>query len=143
MALINKIEDLKVWQEARVLDKLVFEFLYNNSYLKDYDLKNQVNPASGSIMDNIAEGFGRGGNKDFRQFLTVARGFCAKVRSQVIRATDRNYTTIDQSNELLEKLELVTKMINGFIKYLYNTDLKGSKYKVEEEASDYGFDLKL
>ncbi|WP_305983379.1 four helix bundle protein [Roseivirga thermotolerans] len=143
MALINKIGDLKIWQGARVLDKLVFEFLYNNSYLKDYDLKNQVNSASGSIMDNIAEGFGRGGNKEFRQFLTVARGFCAEVRSQVIRATDRNYTTIDQSKELLEKLELVTKTINGFIKYLYNTDLKGSKYKVEEEASDYGFDLKL
>ncbi|GHE70152.1 four helix bundle protein [Roseivirga thermotolerans] len=143
MALINKIGDLKIWQEARVLDKLVFEFLYNNSYLKDYDLKNQVNSASGSIMDNLAEGFGRGGNMEFRQFLTVARGFCAEVRSKVIRATDRNYTTIDQSNELLEKLELVTKTINGFIKYLNNTDLKGSKYKVEEEASDYGFDLKL
>lgn len=143
MALINKIEDLKVWQEARVLDKLVFEFLYNNSSLRDYDLKNQVSSASGSIMDNIAEGFGRGGNKEFRQFLTIARGSCTETRSQVIRATDRNYISIEQSNELLEKLELIAKMINGLIKYLNNTDLKGSKYKVQEDASEYGFDLKL
>lgn len=143
MALINKIEDLKVWQEARVLDKLVFEFLYNNSSLRDYDLKNQVSSASGSIMDNIAEGFGRGGNKEFRQFLTIARGSCTETRSQVIRATDRYYISIEQSNELLEKLELIAKMINGLIKYLNNTDLKGSKYKVQEDATEYGFDLKL
>lgn len=138
MALINKIEDLKVWQEAKILNKLVSEFLYTNSSLKDYDLKSQVNSASASIMDNIAERFGRSGNKEFMQFSTIARGSCTKDQSQVIRATDRGYITVGQSNELLEKLELITKMINGSIKYINNTDLKGSKYKVEEDAPAYG-----
>ncbi|WP_422354208.1 four helix bundle protein [Roseivirga pacifica] len=137
MAKINTIEDLKVWQEARALNQLVYRFIYSNKELKDFDLKNQINSASGSIMDNIAEGFGRGGNKEFRQFLTIARGSTTEVKSQVLRSSDRAYIKAEQTDLLLNQISTISKMINGLISSLNKTDLKGSKYKVEEEEVEY------
>lgn len=137
MAKINTIEDLKVWQEARLLNQLVYRFIYSNKELKDFDLKNQINSASGSIMDNIAEGFGRGGNKEFRQFLTIARGSTTEVKSQTLRSSDREYINAEQTDTLLNQIGTVSKMINGLISYLNKTELKGSKYKVEEDMVEY------
>lgn len=137
MSKIKTIEDLKVWQEARKLNQLVFDFIFNNKNLKDFDLKNQINSASGSVMDNIAEGFGRGGNKEFRQFLTIARGSITEVKSQTLRASDRTYINKDQSALILDQVEVISKMIGGLINYLNKTELKGSKYKVEEDEVEY------
>ena len=88
-------------------------------------------------MDNIAEGFGRGGNKEFRQFLTIARGSIIEVKSQTLRSSDREYINTEQTNLLLGQINTISKMINGLISYLNKTELKGSKYKVEEDVVEY------
>jgi len=122
---------------------MVYEFIYANKELKDFDLKNQINSAAGSVMDNIAEGFGRGGNKEFRQFLAIARGSATEVRSQTLRSSDREYINTDQAESLKNQIDSVIKMINGLINYLNKTELKGSKYKVEEEQDVYGQTINL
>ena len=95
----------------------------------DYKLKEQINGASGSIMDNIAEGFERSGNKEFKQFLAIAKGSCGETRSQLYRIFDRAYIDKDKFEELNEiTIELGNK-IGAFIKYLNNTEHRGHKFK--------------
>jgi len=79
-------------------------------------------------MDNIAEGFERGGTKEFIQFLAIAKGSTGEVRSQLYRALDRNHLTRDQYNVLSESTTQISKMINGFIIYLRDSNLKGMKF---------------
>ena len=87
--MINKFEDLGVWQEARELCKEVYSLISEAEFSKDYALLNQINRSSGSVMDNIAEGFGRSGNKEFIQYLSVSKASCMEVKSQLYRALDR------------------------------------------------------
>jgi four helix bundle protein len=91
MATIQKFEDLEVWQKARVFAKQIFELSNSGIFAKDYELKDQIKRSSGSIMDNVAEGFERGGKAEFINFLTIAKGSCAETRSQLYRGFDRNY----------------------------------------------------
>lgn len=95
MADIRKIEDLRVWQSARVICKDVYMLTRKEEFEKDFRFVQQIRSAAGSIMDNIAEGFGRGGNKEFLQFLTIARGSIQEVLSQLYRAFDVGYITED------------------------------------------------
>lgn len=138
MAGVQKFEDLKVWQEARVLAKEIFEHILSNKELRDFALMDQINRSSGSVMDNIAEGFGRKGNKEFRQFLTNASGSNDEVRSQLYRSLDRKYIDIKTFEDLTNKTITISKMINGLIKYLNTTEMKGSKFKMEEPFLEYG-----
>ena len=89
--MIKKFEDLGVWQEARELCKEIFNLISEGDFSKDYALINQINRSSGSVMDNIAEGFGRSGNKEFIQYLSISKASCTEVKSQLYRALDRNY----------------------------------------------------
>ena len=134
MASIKSFEDLKCWQEARSYCNTVYSILINNKEINDYALKNQINSASGSIMDNIAEGFGRDGNKEFRQFLTFAKGSCTETKSQLVRALDRNYISQLQFDELCSQNVAIQKMITGLIKYMNNSPYKGTKF-MENEVS--------
>ena len=86
MATINKFEDLKVWQKARILCQEVFELIEKEKFCRDYKLKDQINGSSGSVMDNISEGFGRQGNIEFINFLTISNGSALEVKSQLYRA---------------------------------------------------------
>lgn len=129
MATIRKFEDLEVWQKSRLLCQKVFELMQKETFSKDYELKNQISRSSGSTMDNIAEGFERGGNKEFIQFLGYSKGSVGEVRSQLYRALDRKHINETEFKETYAIADEVGKMISGFIKYLLKTDIKGHKFK--------------
>jgi len=125
---ISTFEDLEIWIEARELCKSINKLTQRDSFSRDFKLKDQIRSASGSIMDNIAEGFERGGNKEFIQFLYIAKGSCGEVRSQSYRSFDFNYITEDDFSSLIEKTTLLSKKINSFINYLQKSNFKGAKY---------------
>lgn len=134
MATIKKFEDLEVWQKARVLCKKVFELMQKESFSKDYELKNQISRSSGSTMDNIAEGFERGGNREFIQFLGFAKGSAGEVRSQLYRALDRNHINEAEFKETYALADEVGKMISGLTKYLLKSDIKGHKFNNDSKT---------
>ena len=106
MGKIQKFEDLEIWSLAREICQLV-EFLIQNTNLKtNYSLRDQIDRSSGSIMDNIAEGFERNGNREFIQFLSIAKGSAGEVKSQSYRAFDKNLITKEQHFKLNEIVEL-------------------------------------
>ena len=95
----------------------------------DFPLRDQIRRAAISIMSNIAEGFERGGNKEFLQFLAIAKGSCGEVRAQLYVALDQNYIDKNQFEVISAKLLETNRMIAGLMKYLQQSDLRGSKFK--------------
>ncbi len=126
---VQRFEDLEVWQKARGLSKSVFALTSNETFVKDFRFRDQIRAAAGSVMDNIAEGFERGGNKKLMMFLSYSKGSAGEVRSQCYRALDFEYISESEFNDLMQKSELLSKQINGFINYLKNSDYKGSRFK--------------
>ncbi len=129
MAKIEKFEDLEVWQLARELCKIVYSLTKKNPFCKDFELVRQIRKSSGSIMDNIAEGYERDGNKEFIQFLSISKGSCGEVRSQSYRALDQSYISKEEFEELYNKASSISKMLSGFINYLRKSEINGIKYK--------------
>lgn len=129
MATVKMFEDLEIWRLSRVLCKDINVVANNTELRKDYKLYSQIDGSSGSIMNNIAEGFERNGNKEFIQFLSIAKASCGETRSQLYRIFDRNYINEKDFNKLKEQALKLSKMIGGFIGYLQKSDFKGSKYK--------------
>ena len=123
-------EELAVWKKSRILCREIFEITCRGNFLRDYKLKDQINAASGSIMDNIAEGFGRQGNSEFIQFLSIANGSAMEVRSQLYRALDRNYILQEKFDSLIAMVDEINKMLISFIAYLGKSDFRGQKFKV-------------
>jgi len=130
MATINNFEDLEIWKMSRILCQEVHEIINSTPLEKDYRLRDQINDSSGSIMDNIAEGFERDGKKEFRQFLSISKGSCGECRSQLYRIYDRNYIKKQKFESMKEETILIGKKIGSFIKYLNNSDYQGVKYKI-------------
>jgi four helix bundle protein len=129
MATLTNFEDLVIWKDSRELCKEINKCVKQDNFRKDFALVDQINRSSGSVMDNIAEGYGRSGNKEFIQFLSIAKGSCNEVKSQVYRAADRNYLATDQAAELLSKTNTLINQIGGLMHYLKNCEYKGSKFK--------------
>jgi len=129
MPTLQKFEDLEIWQLARALSKKVFLLTRTEKLGKDFSLKDQMNRSSGSIMDNIAEGFGRGSRLEFIQFLSVASGSADELKSQFYRCQDREYLEHEYFNEIYNDAFVLNKKINGFIKYLNSSLIKGTKFK--------------
>jgi four helix bundle protein len=125
---IERFEDLDIWKEARVLCKVIFEITSIDPFNIDFKFRDQIRASSGSIMDNIAEGFERGGNKEFINFLGFAKGSCGETRSQSYRAFDFGYIDKIKLNDLIESTTNLSKHISGFMNYLKKSDFKGSKY---------------
>ena len=126
---IKKFEDLESWKKARTLTNRVYEATAAGSFTRDFGLKDQIRRASISILSNIAEGFERGGDREFLQFLAVAKGSCGEVRSQLYIAVDQGYLSQDLFERLLSNAEEIGRMISGLMKYLSKSELKGSKYR--------------
>jgi len=124
---IERFEDLEIWQEARELCKYIFTLTSKEPFSRDFKLRDQIHGSSGSIMDNIAEGFGRGGNKEFLQFLFIAKGSCNETRSQGYRAFDYNYITEEELNKILEKTDTIAKKMNSLMNYLKRDKNRGTK----------------
>ena len=132
MSTIKKFEDLEVWQLARVLCQEVHVLTLNQPFSQDFGLKNQINNSSGSVMDNIAEGFERDGNREFSQFLSIAKASCGECRSQPYRALDRNYMSKEQFELLSQKTTDLGRKISNLMTYLKNSEIKGNKFKVTD-----------
>ncbi|MBE0663227.1 MAG: four helix bundle protein [Bacteroidales bacterium] len=126
---ISRFEDLPVWQQARELYKIIFEITSRNLFFSDFKFRDQIRGSSGSIMDNIAEGFERGGNKEFIQFLSIAKGSCGECRSQCYRAFDSGYIDQQTLDDLISRTTSLSKNISGFMAYLKQSEMKGTKYK--------------
>jgi four helix bundle protein len=124
---IEKFEDLEVWKLARALYKYVFEITSLEPFASDFKLRDQIRASSGSVSDNIAEGFERGGNKEFVQFLYVAKGSCGETRNQSYRAFDSQYISQEVLDELLKRTTEISQHLDNFIKYLRNSPYKGEK----------------
>ena len=129
MATYKRFEDLPIWQEARTFSKRVFDASKQGEFAKEYRLCSQIRASSGSIMDNIAEGFERDGNGEFKQYLFIAKGSCGETRSQLYRAFDYGYLDEEIFQQLRIQSEEISKSISSFIEYLQNTEIKGLKYK--------------
>ncbi|SFD62816.1 four helix bundle protein [Flavobacterium phragmitis] len=129
MAKIERFEDLEIWRLAREICQQI-EFLIQNTNLKtNYSLKDQIDRSSGSVMDNIAEGFERNGNREFINFLSMAKGSAGEVKSQSYRAFDKKLISEEQHLKLNESVELVKNKIGAMMNYLNNCEIKGLKFK--------------
>lgn len=136
MATIQQFDELNVWKKARELSKAIWQLTLQGSFSRDFELKNQINGSSGSIMDNIAEGFGRGSRAEFVQFLGYSLGSADETKSQLFRAIDRTHISQQQFDELYEQAIVVTKMVVSFINYLNQTTYQGFKRKVNYEVQE-------
>ncbi len=118
---IENFEEIESWKEARNLARQIYTQFKG---CKDSGFKEQIQRAAISIMSNVAEGFDRGSNRELVQFLIIARGSAAEVRSLSYAALDIGYLTKDQCNSNLDKCTKLSSLINGFIRYLNNTERK-------------------
>lgn len=125
MGTFKRFEDIKTWQQARILNKKNYSITSRSPFDKDYKFRSQIESASGSIMDNIAEGFGRGGNHEFANFLCYSRGSAAEVQSQTYRALDKGYISQEEFDDLYKDADEIIGMLTNFIKYLRGSDFKG------------------
>jgi four helix bundle protein len=129
MSKIEKFEDIVAWQKARELTKSVYGQTEGSQFAKDFGLKDQIQRASVSIMSNVAEGFDRGGDKEFIQFLSMSKGSCGEVKSHLYVALDQQYVTPAEFTNLYNTADEVGRLLSGFMAYLRQSDLKGRKFK--------------
>jgi len=127
MASIQKFEDIEAWQKARELTWQVYTLSGSGQFSRDFGLRDQIRRAAVSIMSNIAEGFERGSNKEFIQFLYIAKGSAGEVRAQLYVALDQGYIDRKNFDSLSRDVAEISRMISGFITYLSKSNFKGEK----------------
>src|SRR5437867_1343012 len=129
MAEIKRFEDIEAWQRTRQLVQAIYEISSLGDFAKDFGLKDQIRRAAVSVLSNIAEGFERGGDQEFLQFLAVAKGSCGELRAQLYVALDQEYFSLEKFETLSSAATEVGQLLSGFMRYLRESDLRGSKYR--------------
>ena len=132
MATIGTFEQIISWQEARLLNEKIGKLIDDGTFKTSFRLINQIEGSAGSIMDNIAEGFERGGNKEFIQFLYIAKASCGELRSQLYRSLDRKYINEKEFEDLSVHAKKISSLIQKLISYLEQSETKGIKFKNKE-----------
>jgi len=131
---VKQFEDLEVWQEARRLTQAIYRLTKAEKFMKDFALRDQVQRAAVSVMSNIAEGFERGGNQEFIQFLYVAKASCGEVRSQIYVALDQGYMSRTDSEDSIIDFRRLSGMIGNLINYLRRSGMKGAKFSASRKS---------
>ncbi len=129
MTKISNFEDLTRWKEARALTTRVYKLTNRGAFSQDYELRKQIRKASISVMSNIAEGFERDGNKEFINFLSIAKGSVGEMRAQLYVAKDQHYISESEFLKLYDLIVENGKVIGGLIMYLKRTKYKGKKFR--------------
>jgi four helix bundle protein len=134
MASIQKFEEIEAWQEARELTRQIYWLTSQGKFARDFTLKDQIKRASISITSNIAEGFDRGGNREFIQFLSTAKGSASELKSQLYVALDVGYIDKSEFTSLYQQAHSIVLLLGGFIRYLQQSELRGHKFKTAASA---------
>lgn len=121
---VNSFEDLQVWKDSRILVKSIYQITSDGKFSKDFGLREQIQRASVSIMNNIAEGFERNNNKDYIKFLGYSKGSAGEVRSMLYVATDLGYISQENFSSLHQLSVNIITQLSNFIKYLKNNSIK-------------------
>ena len=129
MPRIQRFEDMEVFQRARELTKSIYQATSVGRFARDFSLRDQIRRCAVSVMSNIAEGFERDGDREFLQFLSVAKGSCGELRAQLYAAVDQRYLTQEQFELLHAQVLQLARMLSGLIHYLRQSGLKGKKFR--------------
>jgi four helix bundle protein len=129
MATIQQFEKLEVWQLAQKICHRIYPLPFKESISTDFRYKDQIRGTCGSIMDNIAEGLGRGSKHKFVNCLTTAKGEAEEIKSQLYRGSDVGFLTETLFHELYAEADLLVKKISAFIHYLNHSNFSGQKFK--------------
>ena len=128
MAKITKFEDIESWKSARRFTNEIYKIMAAGKFARDFGLRDQIRRAGVSILSSIAEGFERGGDNEFLQFLSMAKASCGEARAQLYIALDQDYISGRQFDVLSKSANEVSQLIAGLMKYLRQSNLRGSKY---------------
>jgi four helix bundle protein len=130
MSTIDRFEDLEAWKLARVLTGYIYTSSAVGNFGRDFALRDQIRRASIPVVSNIAEGFERDGDKEFIQFLSMAKGSRGKVRAQLCPAFDQKYISEKEFHDLTAKAIQLSRVLSGLIRYLRQSQFSGKKYKI-------------
>jgi four helix bundle protein len=129
MATIRRFQDIEAWKKARELARAVYACSNKGPFATDYGLRGQIRRAAVSILSNIAEGFERGGNAEFVQFLSVAKGSAGEVEAQLYVALDQRYISKEDFARMQQLVSSTRRLLAGLMSYLKGSGLRGQKYK--------------
>lgn len=135
MASFKRFQDIKAWQKARELTRQIYNATAKGAFGRDFALRDQLRRACVSVMSNIAEGHGRGGNKEFIQYLSMAVGSANEACAQLYVALDQKYIGESEFHALTALAQETARLTAGLARYLRESDLKGSKYSTDSDSS--------
>jgi four helix bundle protein len=136
----KSFEELPVWQKARELVKYVYTFTRKEAFSRDFSLVDQIRRSSTSVMFNTSEGFERGSNTEFIQFLYIAKGSAGETRAQFYVALDQDYITNEEFKKGCSLCKDVSGQLSGLIDYLKGSRLKGEKFRKEYKSTKDRFE---